>query len=188
MAKCIRVWYCPSCRGQCCAAIRALNKQVGGFNFAPALLQLCAVIEKAQLMIFRFQHYLQLLLFLAFNILGVACCTERNPSLEIKYRPKKTKKDEKPQQHKQQHKEEEEEEPEMELRTYGEGSSTPPTRLDRRRSSQVTNLSCVSLKCQVPISSVSVCASRSSVRLGCAASATPACGRTTAVSVTSART
>ncbi|XP_075882902.1 CXXC-type zinc finger protein 1a isoform X2 [Nelusetta ayraudi] len=76
-------------------------------------------------------------------------CREGNPSLEIKYRPKKAKKEEekqqqqkKQQQQQQQQQEEEEEEeeepePEMEDRTDGDGGSTPPPRMDRRRSSQI---------------------------------------------------
>lgn len=53
---------------------------------------------------------------------------DREPSLELKYRPKKTKE-----------KEERESEPEREDKTDGDDSSTPqPLKLDRRRGSQVT--------------------------------------------------
>lgn len=50
----------------------------------------------------------------------------RDPSLEIKYRPKKTKE-----------KEEKEVEPERDNKPEGDGSSTPQPRVDRRRGSQV---------------------------------------------------
>ncbi|TMS00993.1 CXXC-type zinc finger protein 1 [Larimichthys crocea] len=50
-------------------------------------------------------------------------CRDRDPSLEIKYRPKKTK--------------EKESEPEREDKPDGDGSSTPQPKIDRRRGSQI---------------------------------------------------
>ena len=55
---------------------------------------------------------------------------DRDPSLEIKYRPKKTKEKEE--------KEEKEAELEGDDKLDGDGSSTPQPRTDRRRGSQVT--------------------------------------------------
>ncbi len=52
---------------------------------------------------------------------------DRDPSLEIKYRPKKTKE-----------KEDKESEPEREDKLDGDGSSTPQPKIDRKRGSQVT--------------------------------------------------
>ena len=52
---------------------------------------------------------------------------DREPSLGIKYRPKKMKE-----------KEEKDSETEREEKTDGDGSSTPQPKIDRRRGSQVT--------------------------------------------------
>lgn len=52
--------------------------------------------------------------------------SDKDSSLEIKYRPKKTKE-----------KEEKEVEPESDNKPEGDGSSTPQPRMDRRRGSQV---------------------------------------------------
>lgn len=57
----------------------------------------------------------------------VVSFTGRDPSLEIKYRPRKTKE-----------KEEKESEPEREEKLEGDGSSTPQPKTDKRRGSQVT--------------------------------------------------
>ncbi|XP_074501018.1 CXXC-type zinc finger protein 1a isoform X1 [Sebastes fasciatus] len=59
-------------------------------------------------------------------------CRDKDSSLEIKYRPKKTKEKEEKEE-----KEESEPEPEREDKPDGEGSSTPPARIDRRRGSQI---------------------------------------------------
>uniref|UniRef100_A0A8P4KF33 CXXC-type zinc finger protein 1 n=1 Tax=Dicentrarchus labrax TaxID=13489 RepID=A0A8P4KF33_DICLA len=53
-------------------------------------------------------------------------CRDRDPSLEIKYRPKKTKE-----------KEEKESEQEREDKLDGDGRSTPQPKIDRRRGSQI---------------------------------------------------
>ena len=57
--------------------------------------------------------------------LCVVSVADREPSLGIKYRPKKMK-------------EEKESETEREEKTDGDGSSTPQPKIDRRRGSQVT--------------------------------------------------
>lgn len=63
----------------------------------------------------------------ASSCVPAASRADGDPSLEIKYRPKKTKE-----------KEERESEPEREEKTDGDDSSTPLPKLDKRRGSQVT--------------------------------------------------
>lgn len=63
---------------------------------------------------------------------------DREPSLGIKYRPKKMKEKEE--------KEEKDSDTEREEKTDGDGSSTPQLKIDRRRGSQVTQqpgVSCI---------------------------------------------
>lgn len=58
----------------------------------------------------------------------MCCVADKDPSLEIKYRPKKTKE-----------KEENEVAPEGDSKLDRDGSSTPQPKTEKRRGSQVTN-------------------------------------------------
>lgn len=114
-AKAIRVWYCLSCRGQCFFHHAHQNQfhPINDIQYTHARTHVfspcCVCISCARCV--------------SSALAVILSSTDQDPSLEIKYRPKKNK-------------EKKETEAEREEKSDDE-SSSPPPKIDRRRISQV---------------------------------------------------